>query len=222
MMTNISQNLTNFKHQLATNNANAKLIAVSKTMTSNIITLAYQAGQTDFAENYPQELVNKAEELKDLPITWHFIGNLQSNKTKVIATYCTWLHTLCKLQHAKRLNEQRPANLPPLNVLLEVQISDESTKHGLQTWDEIYNLALAIEDLPALRLCGLMGMASNTNDQNIIKIQFQQLAAYQERLKALGFKLTELSMGMSNDYQLALECGATMLRIGSKIFGARK
>ncbi len=132
------------------------------------------------------------------------------------------MHTITKLQHAKRLNDQRPAELAPLQVLIEVNISQESNKQGVNSWQELIQLAQAIMQLPRLKLRGLMGMASATNDQQLIQAQFQQLRRYLEQLNTQGLgNFDQLSMGMSADYPLAIKAGATLVRIGSNIFGAR-
>lgn len=201
---------------------NAKLIAVSKTFPESAIIEAYNAGMRRFGENYPQEFAKKAINLSKLhDIEWHFIGNIQSNKTKLIAEHAAYVHTLAKQNHAERLNNQRPYDKPPLNVLIEVNISQEANKHGVISLDELLALANFIQTQPRLQLRGLMCMASDTTDIGVIHTQFMQLAQYKNHLNQHGFTLTELSMGMSNDYHIALECGATFVRIGSKIFGAR-
>ena len=194
------------------------LIAVSKTFPTGAILAAHAAGQRSFAENQAQELKAKADELSPLELEWHFIGRLQSNKTQVLAKYATWVHSLTNLKHATRLNQQRPKNLPQLKVLIEVKISPEASKHGLNSFEQVLDLANGIKQLANLELCGLMGMASRTNDQSQIKAEFNQLADFLQRLNQHGFKLKQLSMGMSQDFALAISCGATIVRIGSKIF----
>jgi hypothetical protein len=224
-MTNITQRITKIRQELIhhTNSSCAvNLIAVSKTIAIEAIQEAYHAAQQiAFGENYPQELASKVEQLQNLPLEWHFIGNIQSNKTKLIAENAAWAHTLANTNHAKRLNNQRPAHLAPLQVLIEVNISDEVSKHGLSNFAEIAILAKEINSLPNLKLRGLMGMASATDNIELIKAQFNQLKNYQQQLNEQGFNLDQLSMGMSGDYTHALECGATMIRIGSLIFGER-
>lgn len=225
-MTNITQQITKIRQELTqhTNNGcTASLIAVSKTYPTEAVQEAYnQTKQLAFGENYPQELASKVEQLKNLPLEWHFIGNIQSNKTKLIAENAAWVHTLTNLNHAMRLSNQRPAQLMPLQVLIEVNISAEVSKHGLNNLAEIISLAKEINLLPNLKLRGLMGMASATQDSELIKAQFKQLKSYQQQLNERGFNLDQLSMGMSGDYLHAIECGATMIRIGSLIFGERK
>lgn len=224
-MTNINLQITKIREELtqyANDSCAVKLIAVSKTYPIENIQEAYnQAQQQVFGENYPQELANKANQLKNLSLEWHFIGNIQSNKTKLIAENAAWVHTLTSINHAKRLNDQRPTNLDPLQVLIEVNISNEQSKHGLNSLEEIILLAHEINWLPNLKLRGLMGMASATDNVELVKSQFNQLKSYQQQLNEQGFNLDQLSMGMSGDYRHALECGATMIRIGSLIFGER-
>ncbi len=223
-MTNIAQQIIKIRQELVqyTKSSAVNLIAVSKTIAIEAIQEAYHAAQQiAFGENYPQELASKVEQLQNLPLEWHFIGNIQSNKTKLIAENAAWAHTLANTNHAKRLNNQRPAHLAPLQVLIEVNISDEVSKHGLSNFAEIAILAKEINSLPNLKLRGLMGMASATDNIELIKAQFNQLKNYQQQLNEQGFNLDQLSMGMSGDYTHALECGATMIRIGSLIFGER-
>ena len=226
-MSLISHNLNQLRQQIQEladlNNLTSppQLIAVSKNFPPASIREAFAAGQRKFAENYVQEFSFKARELADLNLEWHFIGKIQSNKTKAIAEYASWVHSLSKLSHALRLQQQRPGNLAPLNVLIEVKINTDLNKQGLASFDEILNLATAINKLSNLKLCGLMGMASNSNDTQLVETQFRQLSLYLAELNQHGFKLDQLSMGMSNDFPQAISCGASLLRIGSKIFGER-
>ena len=223
-MSHICTQLKLLEHEIKhyAHNANlARLIAVSKKFPVSDIREAASCGQLVFGENYPQELASKAHELAELNLEWHFIGNIQSNKTRLIADHAAWVHTLTSLQHARRLNEQRPVHLKPLQVLIEVNISNESAKHGLSEWSAILALAQSIQSLPNIQLRGLMGMASNAPEQAIVSQQFQKLKDYLTQLNHAGLELNQLSMGMSNDYPLALAAGATLIRIGSKIFGTR-
>lgn len=222
-MNHIKQNLNEITAQIKECDIHhqVKLIAVSKTFPIEDVETAYNLGVRKFGENYPQELVQKAQQIKHNDIEWHFIGNIQSNKTRLIAENASWVHTLTKASHATRLSEQRPQYLPPLQVLIEVNISNEVNKHGLHTINEIVDLANHISQLPNLKLRGLMGMASDSNDNELINNQFNQLYQYFKQLNKLGFELTELSMGMSHDFPLAIANGATLVRIGSKIFGVR-
>jgi PLP dependent protein len=203
-------------------NITPMLIVVTKTQSIEVILAAYNYGQRIFAENYVQELVlksNKLELFKD--IAWHFIGKIQSNKIKLIANNSSWVHSLTLLKHAILLNQHRGIHLPTLQVLIEVNISKEESKSGLSTFDEIKELARNIQKLPNLKLRGLMGMASHTPDRVLINSQFALIKQYFDELNKDGFELDQLSIGMSDDYHIALKNGATMLRIGSKVFGVR-
>ena len=222
-LTNLNKPLQTILTQVnKSNSPHAKLIAVSKFFPSNNIVALYNDGLRDFAESYPQEFEQKIHELSHLKdIVWHFIGNIQSNKTKIIATHADYLHSLTKQSHAKRLNEQRPLIKPPLQVMIEVNISNEDNKHGLKSLEEILALADFIKQLPKLNLIGLMGMASHTKDSSLINQQFNRINELSASLRRNGYNSSELSIGTSNDYLLALNHSSTMLRIGSKIFGER-
>ncbi|WP_110458529.1 YggS family pyridoxal phosphate-dependent enzyme [Shewanella algidipiscicola] len=201
-----------------------KLLAVSKTKPISQIVAAYEAGQRLFGENYVQEGESKIIALKaDYPdIDWHFIGPLQSNKTKVIAEHFDWMHTLDRVKIAQRLNEQRPPQRAPLNVCIQINISKEASKSGLPPDEEqITALADVIDSLPHLCLRGLMAIPTATDDKHR---QQQELSHMQRLYQALQVKypqLDTLSMGMSNDLEMAIASGSTLVRIGSAIFGAR-
>ena len=198
----------------------AQLIAVSKTKPVNDIREAYQAGQRQFGENYVQELANKAQELTDLvQIRWHFIGPIQSNKTRDIAVYADVVHSIDRLKIAERLSAQRPAGKAPLQVLLQVNISREDSKSGILP-EDLLPLARQIDSLPNIRLIGLMAIpapaVSGDNQQAFAAMQ--QLSA---TLQAEFPQADQLSMGISDYWQQAVLFGATMIRLGSAIFGAR-
>lgn len=203
----------------------ARLIAVSKTKPKSDLLLAYQIGQRDFGENKVQELVDKAETLpKD--INWHMIGHLQRNKVKYIAPFVKLIHSVDSVRLLKEINKQAIKNDREIDCLLQVYIAQEETKFGFsETEIKEFLLSEAFRALQNIRIVGLMGMATNTSDQNQIRAEFKQLKAISDQLKVeLGtdrVTLTELSMGMTSDYQIALEEGSTMVRIGSAIFGAR-
>ncbi len=199
----------------------AKLIAVSKFFPTEDIISVYEHGITNFGENFPQEFVQKAQQLKSLNITWHFIGNIQSNKTKLIAEHASYVHSLTKENHAVRLNNQRPQDMAKLKVLIEINISQESNKHGLTNIEDVIQLASAINKLPNLELVGLMGMASNTTNVTILNQQFGSIVSMANELRKSGYNISELSIGTSNDYLTALDNHSTMIRVGSKIFGER-
>jgi pyridoxal phosphate enzyme (YggS family) len=197
------------------------LIAVSKTFGIDAIRELYDLGQHDFGENYAQEFSQKTNELKDLDIVWHFIGNIQSNKIKLIASNAHWVHSISTTKQIIKLAKHRPINLPKLNILLEVNISNEPSRHGVNSYNELLELANLIQSNNNLKLRGLMGIASDTKGNEIIENQFQKLTNMYQQLNRDGFDVDTLSMGMSNDYELAIKNGSTMIRIGSKIFGSR-
>ena len=202
-----------------------KLLAVSKTKPAEAIQAAYQAGQRLFGESYVQEAVTKVQYLKNIPdyadIEWHFIGPLQSNKTRLVAENFDWIHSIEREKIAQRLNEQRPAHLPALNICIQVNISGEQTKSGI-TADEVFGLAGIISNFPRLKLRGLMTIAENTDDLNIVRDNFLQMQELYNRLKNQYPSVDTLSMGMTDDMAVAIECGSTMVRIGTAIFGSRK
>ena len=203
----------------------AKLIAVSKTKPKADLLQAYEAGQRDFGENKVQELADKAETLpKD--INWHMIGHLQRNKVKYIAPFVNLIHSVDSIRLLKEINKQAVKNSRVIDCLLQVYIAQEETKFGFsETELKEFLLSEAFAALKNIRIVGLMGMATNTSDENQIRSEFKQLKSISGQLKvelsSEVITLTELSMGMTSDYQIALEEGSTMVRIGSAIFGAR-
>ena len=196
------------------------LLAVSKAQPASAVREAYVAGQTMFGENYLQEALDKQALLTDLAIEWHFIGPIQSNKTQLIARNFAWVHSIDRLKVAQRLSDARPANLPPLQVCIQVNISHESSKSGVAP-DELEALATTISKLPRLKLRGLMAIPEPSSNNNKQRIQFKQVRECYDALLAKGFALDTLSIGMSDDYQIAIEQGATIVRIGSALFGKR-
>jgi len=197
--------------------ASIGLLAVSKTKPSTAVREAFAAGIRDFGENYLQEALEKQVELNDLPLIWHFIGPIQSNKTKAIAEHFAWVHSVDRLKVAQRLSEQRPSNLPPLNICLQVNVSLEPSKSGCVP-DELTALALAVSQLPNLRLRGLMAIPEPTED---VAAQRAAFARLRELRDDLPMPLDTLSMGMSHDLDAAIAEGATWVRIGTALFGAR-
>ncbi len=196
-----------------------KLIAVSKAQPANAVREAFMAGQIAFGENYLQEALNKQNELNDLSIEWHFIGPIQSNKTQAIAQHFVWVHGVDRLKIAQRLNEARN-DKAPLQICIQVNVSNEDSKSGVLP-NEVQVLAEAIRSLPNLTLRGLMAIPQPTNN---IELQHQQFRIVHDlfvQLNQQGFALDTLSMGMSNDFAVAIAEGATMVRVGSAIFGAR-
>lgn len=201
-------------------NGEVTLLAVSKAQSSEKLRGAYEAGQRKFGENYLQEALNKQAELEDLNIEWHFIGPIQSNKTQPIAQHFSWVHGVDRLKIAQRLSDARPADLPPLQICLQVNISGEDSKSGVAP-NALFELVQAVATLPKLRLRGLMTIPEPTNDEALQHQQFKQMYDLLNHLKKEGFALDTLSMGMSSDYKIAIEEGATIVRVGSAIFGAR-
>lgn len=197
-----------------------KLLAVSKRHSLDKVLEAHAAGQRDFGENLVQEAVEKIRETRDLDLTWHFIGHLQSNKTRVVAEYFDWVHTIDKLKTAKRLSQQRPAHRDPLNVCIQVNVDNESSKSGIDP-DELLELARACTELPNLQLRGLMCLPAIRRGLAEQRKPFARLREMAESLRASGIDTDTLSMGMTDDYQAAILEGATIVRIGTAIFGER-
>ena len=196
------------------------LLAVSKTFSSEAIREAFAAGQRRFAESYVQEALHKIEALKDLGIEWHFIGPIQGNKTRLIAQSFAWAHSVDRLKIAERLSDQRPVSMQPLQVCLQVNISGEVSKSGVAP-NEVLEIAKAIAKLPGLALRGLMAVPAPNVDVAAQRAGFAELRRIYEMLKGEGLGLDTLSMGMSDDYPAAIAEGATIVRIGSAIFGRR-
>ena len=197
-----------------------RLLAVSKTFGAPQIVAAWQAGQRAFGENFVQEALDKAGELAALDIEWHFIGPVQSNKTRPIAGHFAWVHSIEREKIAQRLNDARPAQLPPLNVLIQVNVSGEASKSGGAPGAE-RGLAAAIRHLPRLRLRGLMAIPEPTPDAAVQRARFALLRRLKEGLQADDAGIDTLSMGMSDDLEAAIAEGATIVRVGTAIFGAR-
>ncbi|MBX9266117.1 YggS family pyridoxal phosphate-dependent enzyme [Chromobacterium violaceum] len=198
----------------------AALLAVSKTFPADALRAAYACGQRAFGENYVQELQQKCEALAGLEIEWHFIGPLQSNKTRIVSERAHWVHSIDRLKIAERLSAQRPDGLPALNVCVQVNVSGEDSKSGCAP-EEAAALARAVAALPRLRLRGLMCIPEPTEDTARLAAQFARLRGLQRQLNAEGLALDTLSMGMSADLETAVAEGATLVRVGSAIFGQR-
>ncbi|QDF98855.1 YggS family pyridoxal phosphate-dependent enzyme [Azoarcus sp. DD4] len=196
------------------------LLAVSKTWPAEAVREAAAAGQRAFGENYVQEGVAKADALAALGLEWHFIGPLQSNKTRPVAQYFAWVHSVDRLKIAQRLAEQRDVHLPPLNVCIQVNVSGEGSKSGVAPAD-LPALARAVAALPRLRLRGLMCIPEPTGDAALQRRRFAELRRLRDDLAADGLALDTLSMGMSHDIEAAVAEGATMVRVGTAIFGTR-
>jgi pyridoxal phosphate enzyme (YggS family) len=200
--------------------ADVRLLAVSKTFPAEAVREAYRGGQVAFGENYLQEALHKIGALRDLPLEWHFIGPIQSNKTRAIAESFAWVHSVDRLKIAERLSAQRPAHLPPLNICLQVNVSGEESKSGVAP-AEVVQLAQEIARLPRLKLRGLMAIPAPATGETAQRAPFAQMRALLEQLKSQGIMLDTLSMGMSYDYPAAILEGATIVRIGTAIFGVR-
>ena len=228
-VTSISANLTTVRQRIADSAAAAgrdpgeiTLLAVSKTKPVAAILEAWQAGQRSFGENYLQEALEKIQQLQGKNIQWHFIGPLQSNKTRLAAENFDWVHTIDRIKVARRLNDQRPAQMPPLNICLQVNIDGEASKSGV-TPQELPELAAAITPLQNLRLCGLMAIPARSDNPAQQHQPFARLAELLDNLRRQlpDHPLDTLSMGMSGDMHAAIGAGSTMVRIGTAVFGKR-
>ncbi|TFZ07046.1 YggS family pyridoxal phosphate-dependent enzyme [Ramlibacter henchirensis] len=226
-MTSIGHNLHTVRERIATACARAQrpaeevtLMAVSKTFGPEAVRQAHEAGQRAFGENYIQEAVEKMALLSDLPLEWHCIGPIQSNKTRLVAQHFDWAHTVDRLKIAQRLSEQRPQGKPPLQVCIQVNIDGGTSKSGVLP-DEAADLAREVARLPGLRLRGLMTIPEPAPDYEAQKAVHDQAADLFRRLREAGLELDTLSMGMSADLEAAIAAGSTMVRVGTAIFGAR-
>ena len=201
-----------------------ELIAVSKTFpAADVRLLCQKSTQRDFGENYLQEFEEKSSELADIPdICWHIIGHIQSNKSRIAAERAHWVHTVDREKIARRLSDQRPETMPPLQVLIEVNIGGEDVKHGVPPQEEtLSELAFQVASLPRLKLRGLMCVARLGSSEEELRQQFGRMNELLQFLKAQGLDVDVLSMGMSDDLETAVACGATHVRVGSAIFGQR-
>jgi len=196
------------------------LLAVSKAQPANKVRTVAQLGVRDFGESYVQEALDKIEALSDLSLTWHFIGRLQANKTRLVAASFDWVHGVDRLKIAERLSEQRPFHAPPLNVCLQVNIAGEASKGGVEP-AELPALAAAVAALPRLKLRGLMCIPPDEEDPSRQRAWFASMRRTLESLNAAGAKLDTLSMGMSGDFESAILEGATIVRVGTAVFGPR-
>jgi pyridoxal phosphate enzyme (YggS family) len=196
------------------------LVAVGKTFPAESLRAAHAAGQRDFGENQVQEALAKIERLQDLALVWHFIGPVQSNKTRAVAERFDWVHSIDRLKIAERLSAQRPAALPPLQACVQVNVSGEASKSGVPPL-EAPALARAVAGLPRLRLRGLMAIPEPTTDAALARRRFETVRDLAAQLVRDGLPLDTLSMGMSDDLEAAIAAGATMVRVGSAIFGPR-
>jgi len=220
-------NLATLRNRIATAATHAKrdpneitLVAVSKTQSTARVSEAVADGQKDFGENYLQEALEKIAALRAHELVWHFIGPIQSNKTRDIATHFDWVHSVDRLKIARRLSDQRADDQPALNICLQVNISDESSKAGIAA-DEAADLAAEINALPRLSLRGLMAIPAPANSQDEQRRPFAALRKLNESLRGNGIDAQDLSMGMTDDLEAAIAEGATLIRVGTAIFGSR-
>ncbi|MFT6926616.1 MAG: pyridoxal phosphate enzyme (YggS family) [Psychromonas sp.] len=224
-ITNVAQKIVNAAQRVGRNADQIQLLAVSKTKPVSLIKEAYQAGLRHFGENYVQESIEKIQQIKldadfEQPVFWYFIGPLQSNKTRPVAENFDWVQSVERLKIAQRLNDQRPAHLPKLNICLQVNISGEQSKSGT-TLLQVIELASQVNNLPHLKLRGIMAIPEKTDDQPRLEKQFNELHNIYLQLQQLYPQVDTLSMGMSGDLEKAIACGSTMVRIGTDIFGSR-
>jgi len=216
----IQQNIDAYCQQYHRNSSEITLLAVSKTKPEEDIRAAFSAGQTCFGENYLQEALEKIHSLADLSIDWHFIGAIQSNKTHDLAENFNWVHSVDRLKIARRLSEQRPESMPPLNICLQINISNEESKSGISL-TELEDLVSKVVLFPNIQLRGLMAIPAKTDTLAEQRVIFAKVSKALYSLKEKYPQLDTLSMGMTNDMEAAIAEGSTMLRIGTAIFGAR-
>ena len=200
--------------------SSVQLLAVSKTWGGDAVRQAHAAGQTAFGENYIQEAVDKITALRDLPLEWHCIGPIQSNKTRLVAEHFDWVHSVDRLKIAQRLSEQRPAELPPLQVCIQVNVDGGENKSGVSP-EELPALAQAVNALPRMRLRGIMTIPEPAETDEQMRAVHAQAKALYEALRQQGLPLDTLSMGMSADMAAAIAEGSTLVRVGTAIFGQR-
>jgi pyridoxal phosphate enzyme (YggS family) len=227
MNSSIADNITRIRVQIqaacqAAGRApdSVQLLAVSKTWGTDAVRQAYAAGQTAVGENYIQEAVDKITALRDLPLQWHCIGPIQSNKTRLVAEHFDWVHSVDRLKIAQRLSEQRPAELPPLQVCIQVNVDGGDNKSGVSPQD-LPALAQAVAALPRLQLRGLMTIPEPAETDAQMRAVHRQAKDLFEKMRAQGLPLDTLSMGMSADMAAAIAEGSTMVRVGTAIFGQR-
>lgn len=218
----VSHQILHFEKVYQRPAGSVKLLVVSKTRAAQCIIEAHEGGQSAFGENYVQEAVDKILALKDYKLEWHFIGPIQSNKTKAIAENFDWVHSIDRSKIARRLSEQRPKELAPLKILLQVNLDAEASKAGIALAD-VDQLAHEIKNLSNVELAGLMAIPAPGKDLAAQRTSFRLLAQARDRLLEQGISTCQhLSMGMSSDYEAAIAEGATIVRIGTDIFGPRK
>ena len=216
----VKQRIDNAEKLYNRHPGSVSLLAVSKTQPARAVLAAYNAGQRRFGESYLQDALPKIEALKNYDIEWHFTGPIQSNKTRAIATHFSWVHSVDRLKIVQRLNDQRPARLKPLCICLQVNISHEQNKSGIHP-EELFTMAEALSLMPNIRLRGLMTIPKATKNRENQRKPFNKLRKLQLALIEGGYSLDTLSMGMSEDLEAAIAEGATIVRIGTALFGSR-
>ena len=216
----LSDQLLRIERQYERSAGSVTLLAVSKRHPIESIIEAYEAGIHDFGENYLQEALDKIQHLSPMRMNWHFIGPIQSNKTKAIAENFQWVHSIDRLKIAQRLSDQREPSSPKLNICVQIKLSDETSKSGIEL-SEAEALCDSVEALPNLQLRGLMAIPAALADLESQRLAFRALAQEYSRLKPRYVQFDTLSMGMSNDFEAAIAEGSTLIRIGTAIFGAR-
>ena len=216
----VLQRIDESVNKLPNKNAQVALLAVSKTRSWEKILQAYEQGQRHFGESYVQESIEKINKLKDYDICWHFIGPIQSNKTNKIAQHYDWVHSVDRVKIAQRLSDQRPDNMPPINVCVQLNISNEDSKSGAGV-EQLLELAQIIDKLPNLTLRGLMAIPQKLSDYDSQTKTFAELHNYYQQMRKQFDTVDTLSMGMSQDLEAAIAEGSNMVRIGTDIFGPR-
>ncbi len=216
----IRDELRHFERKYDRDNQSVELLAVSKRKPVSAIIEAHEAGQMAFGENYVDEAIEKMDELQYLPLEWHFIGAIQSRKTALIARHFDWVHSIDRIKVARRLSDQRPAELPPLNICLQVNLDKEQQKAGVDV-EQISELAAQVAELPRIKLSGLMVIPLPRTDFEQQRQVFRLLREQRDDLVQIFPEMTMLSMGMSSDLEAAIAEGSTLVRIGTAIFGAR-
>lgn len=216
----LNQRIAGFESKYGRKSGSVRLLAVSKTKPPDAVAAAYRSGQHDFGENQLQDAQTKLDSLADLDITWHFIGPIQSNKTRAVAEQFAWVHSLDRIKIARRLNDQRPDTLPPLNVCIQVNVSGEQSKSGIEP-AALDGFAAEVATMERLKLRGLMTIPRPEEDVDAQRAPFRQLRGLFERSNERGLPMDTLSMGMTDDLEAAIAEGATWVRIGTAIFGAR-
>lgn len=218
---NIKNNIKKIEENLKLEKNSVKLLAVSKTQSIENIKEAYNSGQQDFGENYLQESIEKISKLKDLPITWHFIGHVQSNKSKLIAEYYNWVHSIDKISTLKKINKFRENLNTKINVCIQVNIDQENTKSGIQL-DEVENFLNEASVFKNINIRGLMSIPKYDPEYENQYKTFMKIRKLFDSLVIKGYKLDTLSIGMSSDYEAAIAAGSSIVRIGTSIFGKRE